>query len=147
MSWRHLFKSDCNRWSNVYDCLLFDDVFSVLFCRSKKSGNHCSKGFWVHNSSNLNWNECIAFAWKVIQRLGNSSADVQMFYLFALQWRHNERDDVSNQRRLDCLPNHLFRRRSEKTSKLCVTGLCQGNSPVTSEFCAQRSSNTENGFI
>ena len=26
------------------------------------------------------------------------------------------------------------RRRSKKTSKLCVTGLCEGNSPVTGEF-------------
>ena len=47
----------------------------------------------------------------------------------ALQWRHNERDGVSNQRRLDSLPNFLFRRRSKKTSKLRVTGLCEGNSP------------------
>ena len=30
------------------------------------------------------------------------------------QWRHNERDGVSNQRRLDCLLNRLFRRRSNK---------------------------------
>ena len=44
-----------------------------------------------------------------------------------LQWRHNERDGVSNHRRLDCLFNHLFRRRSKKTSKLRVSGLCRGN--------------------
>ena len=30
-----------------------------------------------------------------------------------------------------CLLNRLFRRRSKKTSKLSVTGLCEGNSPVT----------------
>ena len=56
-----------------------------------------------------------------------------------LQWRHNERDGVSNHRRLDCLliiHNRLFRRRSKKTSKLHVTGLCEGNSPVTGEFSA-----------
>ena len=44
----------------------------------------------------------------------------------------------------DCLLNHLFRRRSKKTSKLCVTGLYMGNSPVTGEFPAQRASNEEN---
>ena len=38
----------------------------------------------------------------------------------------------------------LFRRRSKKTSKLCATGLCVGNSPVTGEFPAQMASNTEN---
>ena len=34
--------------------------------------------------------------------------------------------------------NRLFRRRSKKTSKLRVTGLCGGNSPVTGEFPSQR---------
>ena len=35
------------------------------------------------------------------------------------------------------------RRRSKKTSKLRVTGLCEGNSPVTDEFPAQSASNAE----
>ena len=48
-----------------------------------------------------------------------------------LQWRHNECGGVSNHRRLDCSLNRLFRRRSKKTSKLRVTVLCEGNSPVT----------------
>ena len=59
-----------------------------------------------------------------------------------LQWRHNERDGISNHQPRDCLLNHLFRCRSKKTwklhdlktSKLPVTGLCEGNSPVTVEF-------------
>ena len=46
-----------------------------------------------------------------------------------LYWRHNERDGVSNHRRLDCLLNPLFRRRSMKTS-----GGCEGNYPVASKF-------------
>ena len=46
-----------------------------------------------------------------------------------LQWRHNERDSVPNHQPHDCLLNRLFRRRSKKTSKLRVTGLCAGNSP------------------
>ena len=37
----------------------------------------------------------------------------------------------------------FFRCRSNKTSKLRVTGLCEGNSPVTGEFPAQRVSNAE----
>ena len=55
-----------------------------------------------------------------------------------LQWRHNERDGVSHHRRHVCLLNRLLRRKSKKTSKLRVTGLCQGNSPVTGEFPAHR---------
>ena len=64
-----------------------------------------------------------------------------------LQWRHNERNGVSNHRHLDCLLNRLFRRRSKKTSKLRVTGLCEGNSRVTGEFLAQRTSNAESVSI
>ena len=60
------------------------------------------------------------------------------------QWRHNERDGVSNH---DCLLNCLFRRRSKKTWKLRVTGLCEGNSPLTGEFPSQRTSNAENVSI
>ena len=48
----------------------------------------------------------------------------------ASQWHHIERDGITNHRRLDCLLNRLFRRRSKKTSKLCVTGPCKGNPPV-----------------
>ena len=43
--------------------------------------------------------------------------------------------------------SRLFRRRSKKTSKLRVTGLCAGNSPVTGEFPAQMASNAENFSI
>ena len=48
-----------------------------------------------------------------------------------LEWRHNERDGVSNHRRLDCLLNRLFRRRSNTPSKLRVTDLWEGNPSVT----------------
>ena len=41
-------------------------------------------------------------------------------------WRHNERDGVSNYRRLDYLLNCLFRRGSKKTPKPCVTGFVRG---------------------
>ena len=50
---------------------------------------------------------------------------------FTLQWRHNERNGVSNHQPRNCLLNCLFRHRWKKTSKLRVTGLCEGNSPVT----------------
>ena len=65
----------------------------------------------------------------------------------SLRWRHNERDSVSNYQPHDCLLNRLFRRRSKKTSKLRVTGLCVGNSPGTGEFPAQMASYAENVSI
>ena len=60
----------------------------------------------------------------------------QLLQIFptTLQWRHNGQ----------CLFHHLFRRRSKKTSKLRVSGLCAGNSPGTGEFPAQMARNAEN---
>ena len=68
--------------------------------------------------------------------------------------RPNERDGVSYQQPHDCLLKRLFRRRSKKTSKLRVTGLCVcvcvwggggggGDSSVTGEFAVYRASNAE----
>ena len=57
----------------------------------------------------------------------------------SLQWRHNERDGVSNYLRLDC----LFRRRSKKTPKLRATILCKGESTGDRWFPSQRASNAE----
>ena len=56
-------------------------------------------------------------------------------------------DGDSNHRRLDCLLNRLFRRRSKKTSKPSVTALCEGNPPVTGGFPSQRSGDAEDVSI
>ena len=63
---------------------------------------------------------------------------------FPLRWRHNGHDSVSNHQPHHCLLNRLFRRRSKKTSKLRVAGLCVGTSPGTGEFPAQMACNAEN---
>ena len=64
-----------------------------------------------------------------------------------LQWRQNEHDGASNHQAHNCLLKRLLRRRSKKASKLRVTGLCEGNSPVAGEFPAQRASNAENDDV
>ena len=51
--------------------------------------------------------------------------------VLSLQWRHNERDGVPNYRRPGCLLNLMLKRRSKKTWKLRVTGVCEGNPLVT----------------
>ena len=86
------------------------------------------------------------------QWLRNSILKIDRIYRFSkfhgtLHWRHNDHDGVSNHQPRGCLLNRLFRRRSKKTSKLRVTGLCAGNSPGTGEFPAQRDSNAENVSI
>ena len=65
----------------------------------------------------------------------------------SLRWRHNGCDSVSNHQPRHCLLNRLFRRRSKKTSKLRVTGLCAVNSLGTGEFPAQMASYAENVSI
>ena len=61
-----------------------------------------------------------------------------------LPWRYNENDGASNHHHRHCLLIRLFRCRSKKAPQLRVTGLCWGNSPVTGEFCTQKTSNAEN---
>ena len=89
------------------------------------------------------WEHTFFLIWFLYQTLCNRCAQRG----HTLQWHHNGRDGVSNHQPHDCLLNRLFRRRSKKTSKLCVTGLCAGNSPVTGEFPTQMASNAENVSI
>ena len=57
----------------------------------------------------------------------NEIQTLHSIYLkMSLHWRHNGPDSASNHQPHDCLLNRLFRRRSTKTSKLRVTGLCCG---------------------
>ena len=65
----------------------------------------------------------------------------------SIWWRHHEHDGVLSHQLHEGLLNDLLRRISKKTTKLRVTGLCSGNSPVTGEFPAQRASNAENVSI
>ena len=68
-------------------------------------------------------------------------------FVTSWQWCHNECDGISDHWYLYCLLDHLFRRRSKKSSELHDTDLFEGNSLVTSEFSAQWGSNAENVSI
>ena len=68
-------------------------------------------------------------------------------FLNSLQWRHNEHDGVSSHRPHDCFLKDLFRRRSDAASKLGVTGLSAGNSPLTGEFPAKRATQRTHNAI
>ena len=100
----------------------------------------CSKHFTRNSTLNL------PTAWLPVSQFNNRTRDcdlIQMRVVWWLHWRHYECVDVSNRQRLDCLRSRLFRRRSKKTSKLSVTGLYDGNTPVTGGFPSQRASNTD----
>ena len=56
---------------------------------------------------------------------------ISSWNVFSLQRRHNGREWVSNHQPHYCLLNRVFKRRSNKTPKLRVTGPCAGNLSVT----------------
>ena len=94
----------------------------VIF--SLKSGTIIALIWYLQNA---------VFWWWICCRLPNDSLGTckssDIFAFCLLHWRHNDHVAVSNHQPHDCLLNRLFRRRSKKTSKLHVTGLCAGNSP------------------
>ena len=112
---------------------------------------HCDFGLLLLNTfQDMLRNVYVSFIiFRIIQhvKINNPCEYMNTLRDMSLDWRHNERNGVSNHRRLDCLINRLFRRISKKTPKLRVTGLCEGNPPVTGGFPSQRASNEENVSI
>ena len=64
---------------------------------------------------------------------------LNQYLLITLQWRQFEHHGIANHQYLDCL--------LRRTSKLCITALCEGNPPVTGGFPSQKSSNSENEVV
>ena len=75
----------------------------------------------------------IAWIWQQNHNLLSKLCYMKALHNGVLQWRLNGSHGVSKHRRLNGLLNRLFSNTSKKTSKLHVTGLCEGNSPVTDE--------------
>ena len=73
--------------------------------------------------------------------------DVTVMILLHYIFTHMELDLGWNTGYFDCLLNSLFRRRSNKTSKLRVTSYYEENPPLTVGFPSQRASNAENVSI
>ena len=99
-----------------------------------------------HRWQAIIWNNADLVHWRIYAALGGCELIIAVCEIedekkipwsainsWALRWRHNGRDSVSNHQPHDCLLNRLFRRRSKKTSKRRVTGLCAGNSPGTGD--------------
>ena len=114
------------KWQGTGSCMVL-----VLFVAL--SANQCllvttawDKSQWNCNE-NTNKNLSRICIWKCcLQAWRHHDMQTQ---ICTLQWRHNDHDGVSNHQPHGCLLNRLFRCRSKKTSKLCITGLYAGNSP------------------
>ena len=101
-----------------------------------------SSNGWCRQAINYYLNLCWLFICEVLRHsLESNFMKSASTNSLSLQRRHNARDGVSDHRGLDYLHNRLFRRRSNKTPKFRVTGFCEGDSPVASEFPAQRANN------
>ena len=100
-----------SQWESSLQC---NDVYHWL----------CAYLEWSLHQSNV----------RVLRGFAVLLAELPYFLLRTLRWRHNDHGGVSNHQPHGCLLNCFFRRRSKKTSKLRVTGLCAGNSsgPVNS---------------
>ena len=119
----------------IYSIPIFVELYERYSCYTRGS---CYNKNWLYNDHINNNNKTSNH---------DLCSKVRLTHCMPLQWRHSERDGVSNHRHLDCSLNRLFKRRSKKTPKLRVTGLCEGNSPETGEFPSQNVSNAENVSI
>ena len=137
----------------------FDSIFSIRKISSSKPFasiiniiSHCIREIGLPNLYIINYTarrfvNNIYTRFFLQQHESHKPVWVKCLQIWSLQWRHNGRDCVSNHQPHHYLLNRLFRRRSKKTSKLRVTGLCACNSPVTGELHTQRASNVENVSI
>ena len=89
----------------------------VSLCKFYGAGLQCSNIYISTGAFVLQNESC---------NIENLLLKFNMFWLItlSLQWCHNELDGVSNQQFYECLLMRSCRRRSKKTPKLCVTGIC-----------------------
>ena len=95
--------------------------------------------------------DSLLYTWKSVKHdktIGKKlTYATRKMYASILLPHYSGRDGVPNHRRLDGLLNRLFRCISKKISKPRVTGLREGNSPITGEFPSQRASSAEHASI
>ena len=115
-------------WTTVY---IFGLNIQLMFCTFCITETYCPHYIWRTTPNTL----CHYLSSKLSWQLINDSNIILACWCIPLRWCHSKRDGVSNHPRRDGLLNRLFRRRS-KTSKLRVTGLCEGNLPLAVELPA-----------
>ena len=128
-----------------------ESILAKVMAWCLMSASHYLNQCWVIIDVTFTSGKCHRKCWRYLSLLWTSNYIYKIRGSYrrdqSLQWRHNERDVVSNHQPFDCLLNRLFGRKSKETSKVRVTGLCTDISPITGEFPAQRASNTENVSI
>ena len=143
-----------NWWGIITNWALLETNFSEILINMFNQWNEFENAVCKMAASTILTNDKLFNVMMILQSTRGLAGNKKAFtckeweiFTNALKWRHNECDCVSNHQPHHCLLNHLFGRRSNKTSKLRVTGLCAGNSPGTGEFPAQMASKAENASI
>ena len=88
---------------------------------------------WISRECQHCWNcvriTLVILCWHFLEATdvpGCSIGEAVIIHVATLQCRQTEHEGVPTRQRLECLLDRLFRRRSNKSSKLRVTGLCEG---------------------
>ena len=137
-----LVKGQCYRkraiamaWPCVFvPCIIFVTSDNVASITSTVSSGTVNLKQYAHGAASLHWLRFHSNRFYLYP----SGLPHWRREILRCQCRHSGDDGVSNHQPHDCLLNSLFRHISKKTSKLRVTGHCEGNPPVTGEFPAQR---------
>ena len=140
-----------NVFVNFWNAKIYDKMYSIDNWWVMKNNCNISSFLWsfgvLYSQSVKLFCGFFETWWQSTRQSRMSSRYCCQSSWSALQWHHNGHNGISNHKPHGCLLNRLFGRRSKKTSKLQVTGLCVGNSLVTGEFPAQMASSAENGSI
>ena len=112
------YKSVSKMWpipSGSHLQVTFSNVPSVQFCTWIKTSKMCSQRIVLVQTT-------------VYHQAYDNNGAMQL-HIYAPYYNDVIMSAMASQnhQRLDCLLNHLFRRRSQKTQKLRVTGFCAGN--------------------
>ena len=116
---------DLRRHGVHYDVIVMPQYVARII------GNVCMRGIKVYfhkvvsTLDTRNTARFIEISWTISNniKVGRNPASLRNFITVTSKWARW----LSNHQPHNGLLNHLFRRRSKKTSKLCVTGLCAGN--------------------
>ena len=150
--------SSCSRLCAIYRSQVLSRKWG---CSRRRADRRCSDDVIVTNNFIAYWWACLRVIINAGHKLHCQFLDESVprhlprqlpelpitNFTDPLQWCHDERDSVSNHQPPNCLLNRLFRRRSKNISKLRVTGLCAGNSPMTGEFPAQMANKAERASV
>ena len=98
-------------WGNFIGHILLQSF--IVLCSKYIQGSYSR----IHKVQSQDWIYFELHRYRMLQH--NNTRTIH-----TLQWRHNELAGVSNHQPHECLRDRLFTRRSKKTWKLSVTGLC-----------------------